>query len=147
MYINVIWVAFRYLLRVFNICRMRYVCYRFWALAVSIGTQLCKHCCQSRLAHLMSKNRNSISRRSIFLFLHFTFTRTVKINILLLYNLGMRYRLNLLWTPFSRYWNLIIYHLNFWSRVKIHGLLALRVNLARDTTVRHYLLITINYEK
>jgi len=53
MYINVIWAAFRYLLRVFNICRARYVCYRFWALTVSIGTQPCKHYCQSMiLAHL-----------------------------------------------------------------------------------------------
>jgi len=73
MYINVIWAAFRYSLRVFNICRTRYVCYRFWTLAVSIGTQPCKHCCQSMtLAHPTSKNRNSTSWRSIFLFLHFT---------------------------------------------------------------------------
>jgi len=47
MYINVIWAAFRYPLWVFNICRARYVCYRFWTFAVSIGTQPCKHCCTS----------------------------------------------------------------------------------------------------
>jgi len=42
------------------------------------------------------------------------------------------YQLNQL----SRYWDLIILaRLNFWSRVKIHVRLALRVNLARDTTV------------
>jgi len=29
MYINVIWAAFRYSLRVFNIYSARYVCYRF----------------------------------------------------------------------------------------------------------------------
>jgi len=44
MYINVIWAVFRYSLRVFNTCRARYVCYRFWALAASIGTQFCNHC-------------------------------------------------------------------------------------------------------
>jgi len=47
MYINVIWPAFRYSLRVFNIYSTRYVCYTFWALAKSIGTQTCKYCCQS----------------------------------------------------------------------------------------------------
>jgi len=30
MYINVIWAAFRYSLRVFNIYTARYVYYRFW---------------------------------------------------------------------------------------------------------------------
>jgi len=79
MYISVIWTAFRYSLRVLhanpinyrhaiqnnwkiwkiNIYSARYVCYRFWALAMSIGTQPCKHCCQSMLAHLTSENRNS----------------------------------------------------------------------------------------
>jgi len=34
----VIWAAFRYSLRVLNIYSARYVCYRFWALAVNIGT-------------------------------------------------------------------------------------------------------------
>jgi len=28
----------------FNIYSVRYICYRFWAFAVSIGTQPCKHC-------------------------------------------------------------------------------------------------------
>jgi len=73
MYINVIWAVFRYSLWVFNICRVRYVCYRFWALAVSIGTQPYKHCCQSMtLAHLMSKNRNCHPGDKFFNFLHFT---------------------------------------------------------------------------
>jgi len=47
--------------------------FKYTALTVNIGTQPCKHCCQSMtLAHLMSKNRNCTSWRSIFLFLHFT---------------------------------------------------------------------------
>jgi len=110
MYINVIWVAFRYSLRVFtsSIYSIRYVCYRFWALAVSIGTQSCKHCCQSMtLAHLTSKNRNSTyvypgDLLFLFHFIHynnfFPTTRTVKICILLWYNWGMCYRLSLLST-------------------------------------------------
>jgi len=64
-------------------------------------------CCQSMtLAHLTSKNRNStyvhISGDRFFYFytLHyykfFPTARIVKISILLLYNLGMRYRLSLL---------------------------------------------------
>jgi len=58
MYINDIWVAFRSL-RVF-ICRA-HVCYRFWALAVSIGTQPCKHCCQSMtLAYLTSLRSDNL---------------------------------------------------------------------------------------
>jgi len=73
MYISVIWAAFCYSLRAFNICRARYVCYRFWALTVSIGTQSCKHCCQSMtLAHLTSKNRNSTYVCPGDWFLHFT---------------------------------------------------------------------------
>jgi len=75
---------------------------------MSIGTQPCKHCCQSMLAHLTSENRNSTyvylgDRFFDFYTLHyinffFPTARTVKISILLLYNLGMHYRLSLLST-------------------------------------------------
>jgi len=73
--------------------------------------------------------------------LHYNFfltARTVKISILLLYNLCMRYRLGLfkstqLVQPLLRF--VISARLNFWSRVKIHVRLVLCVNLARDTTV------------
>jgi len=105
MYINVIWATFRYSLRVFNIYSVHYVCYRFWALAVSIGTP-CKHCCQSMtLALLTSKNRNStyipeinFFISALYIIITFFLQRTVKISIFLLYNLDMRYRLNLLST-------------------------------------------------
>jgi len=106
-YINVIWAAFCYSLRVLNIYSARYVCYRFWALAVNIGTHLCKHSCQSMtLAQLTSKNQNSTSvylgdRFFYFYTLHynnfFPTACTIK-SILLWYNLDMRYRLSLLST-------------------------------------------------
>jgi len=93
---------------------------------VNIGTHLCKHCCQSMtLAHLTSKNRNSISifrihlrdRFFYFFTLHcnnFSFTAyTVKISILLLYNLSMRYRLSLLSTQSAQPFFLISARLNF----------------------------------
>jgi len=38
LYINVIWAAYRYSLRVFNIYSARYICYRFWTLAASNAT-------------------------------------------------------------------------------------------------------------
>jgi len=108
MYINVIWTAFCYSLQVFNIYSARYVCYRFWALAVSIGTQPCKHCCQSMtLAHLTSKNRNSTSVHipeidffisTLYIIITFPTAHAVKISILSLYNLGVCYRLSLLST-------------------------------------------------
>jgi len=88
----------------YSISTVRVTCYR-WALAVS---EPCKHCCQSMtLAHLTSKNRNSTyisdeDRFFYFYILHynnfFPIARTVKISILLSYNLGMRYRLSLLST-------------------------------------------------
>jgi len=60
------------------------------------------------LAHLTSKNRNCTSWRSIFYFYtlyynnFFLTARTVKISILLLYNLGMHYQLSLLSTQYAQ---------------------------------------------
>jgi len=72
---------------------------------VSIGMQPCKHCCQSMtLAHLTSKNRNStyVHPGDRFFYFYtlcynnfFSTAHTVKISILLLYNLSTRYRLSL----------------------------------------------------
>jgi len=65
----------------------------------------------------------------------FPTVRTVKINILLLYNLGIDwayYQVNWL----SRYWDLIISaRLIFWSRVKIHGPSC----VTRELSAKHYL--------
>jgi len=99
---------------------------------------ICKHGCQSMtLAHLTFKNRNNTfifrihpeDRFFNFYTLHynnfFLTACTIKTSILLLYNLSMRYRLSLLLTQsrFSHYLDLIISaRLNFWFRVKIHGL-------------------------
>jgi len=86
---------------------VRYVCYKFWALAVNIGTQPCKHCCQSMTLAYLTCKKTSIfvhlgDRFFDFYTLHynnfFSATCTVKTSILLWYNLGMRYRLSLLST-------------------------------------------------
>jgi len=145
MYINVIWAVFCHLLQIFNIYSARYVCYRFWALAASIGTQPCKHCCQSMtLVHLTSKIQNSTYVHPgdgffYFYTLHynnfFLAACTVKTSILLLYNLDMRYRAYYQLNRLSHYWDLIISaHFNFWFRVKIHD----PSRTTRELGARHY---------
>jgi len=72
MYINVIWAAFCYSLRVFNIYSARYVCYRFWALAASIRTQPCKHCQSMTLAYLKIERVQYVHPGDRFFYFYFT---------------------------------------------------------------------------
>jgi len=141
-YINIIWAAFRYSLQILNIYSARYVYYRFWALAVNIRTQSCKHCYQSiTLAHLTSKNRNSRyvhpgDRFFDFYTLHynkfFPTACTVKTNILLWYNLSMRYWSSLLSIQSAQP---LLRSDNLGSSLLLVSRKDTRVNLARDTIV------------